>query len=174
MPSLIYGNWNTKKLNPLNETQKYFQTGRRQSCGLQCWHQGSCGSQVRQLCTPVTKLSFLPESCWSVPVLSHSIWSELNMSLIPFFSNVSKDIQNFIRLIIRATAFCVPQIEPTVSAYLCRAYFCRAYFYRAYVRVDHLIRNDSKTLEFLQSVRFLKKLSNTRGFLIVFVLWKFL
>lgn len=87
------------------------------------------------------------------------------MSLIPFFSNVSKNIQNFIRLIIRATAFCVPQIEPTVSAYL-----CRAYFYRAYVRVDHLIGNDSKILEFLQSVRFLKKLSNTRGFLIVFVL----
>lgn len=113
-----------------------------------CWHQGWCGSQVRQLCTPVTKLSFLPESCWSVPVLSHSTWRELNMSLAPFFSNVNKDIQNFIRLIIRATVFCVPQIEPTVSAYLYRAYLCRAYFCRAYVRVDHIIGNDSKTLEF--------------------------
>lgn len=47
-------------------------------------------------------------------------------------------MQNFIRLIIRATTFCVPQIELTVSAYLCRAY----------VRVDHMIGNDSKTLEF--------------------------
>ena len=60
------------------------------------------------------------------------------MSFTPFFSNVNKDIQNFIGLIIRATTFCVPQIELTVSAYLCRAY----------VRVDHMIGNDSKTLEF--------------------------
>ena len=65
------------------------------------------------------------------------------MSLTPFFSNVNKDIQNFIRLIIRATTFCVPQIEPTVPAYLCRAYFCRPY-----VKVDHIFVNDSKTLEF--------------------------
>ena len=36
MPSLIHMSWNTKKLNPLDETQKYFQNGRRQRCCRRC------------------------------------------------------------------------------------------------------------------------------------------